>query len=501
MTSIETNDVNVREELSMKLMRVMATVLIWTIVALVTVPGRVMQSDDPQATIDALETQIAVLSTVETTAPESTVSTPQAPSFETSQEESNLGPDSTVNVEIIFDVSGSMAQELATGESRMDAAKRVLNGVVAAIPQTPGINVGLRIYGHQGDNSEAGRAVSCASSDLLVPLEGVDVPKLTDELASLQPTGWTPIALSLNEASNDFPPGDEDNTNAIVLVTDGLETCGGDPAAVAGSLQQGGSAITTHVIGFALTIEEQELLSGIADQGGGQLLGANSAEELSAALFSVLEELEVVTGAGYVGGNAFSLVPTGEPGELNVVAVGTSVYGLVPFVIRNNTSNDVAAVKVSGSARDGNGGLVAAGDDLYLSPHSLPSGGIALGGLYLGSTDDLPSDLEWEFNVEPQSADSFEATYFRDLDIVEANSFDDRIVGSVENTHDESVSGPISLVAVCFDLDGNLLGLNNGSVDVSNIGPGETKPFQVNVLSLTGEGCPAFLVAGSGTQP
>ena len=88
-------------------------------------------------------------------------------------------PPATVNVQLILDLSGSMAQDVGGGETRMDAAKRVLNDVIDALPETEGVNVGFRIYGHEGDNSNAGRTESCESTELVVPMDGVDKPALS----------------------------------------------------------------------------------------------------------------------------------------------------------------------------------------------------------------------------------------------------------------------------------------------------------------------------------
>jgi Ca-activated chloride channel homolog len=74
----------------------------------------------------------------------------------------------TVNLELILDLSGSMARDIGGGETRMEAAKRVMNDVIDALPEREGVNVGFRIYGHLGDNTEAGRAVSCQSSELVL---------------------------------------------------------------------------------------------------------------------------------------------------------------------------------------------------------------------------------------------------------------------------------------------------------------------------------------------
>ncbi len=180
------------------------------------------------------------------------------------------GSGKTVNLQIIVDSSGSMAAPTDTGVIRMDAAKIVLNEVIAQLPVVENVNVGLRVYGHRGNNTDAGRPESCLSSDLLVPMSGVDPAALTTQVNSLQPVGWTPIGHSLQQAASDFSqPASDDVVNAIVLVTDGLETCDADPVAISGELRNSDKGIITHVIGFGTTPEEQAILSGIAERGEG----------------------------------------------------------------------------------------------------------------------------------------------------------------------------------------------------------------------------------------
>ncbi len=209
-----------------------------------------------------------------------------------------------VNVELILDASGSMAQTIG-GETRMAIAKRVLDDVIAAIPERDGVNVGFRIYGHRGDNSAAGKAVSCRSSELLVPIEGVDREALEDAVDQARATGWTPLALSLERSGDDFDPAEAGVVNAVVLVTDGLETCEGDPCAVSAELNEADIALTTHVVSFAQTAEERAILECIAENGEGLLIGADDAEELAAALFTILGELDVVDATGILEIEAF----------------------------------------------------------------------------------------------------------------------------------------------------------------------------------------------------
>lgn len=458
------------------------------------------QDDDAQATITALQTQVADLQAGKT--PVSDKETPTPAIKGGAEGEKTAETSLLVNVEMIVDVSGSMAQVLDTGETRMDAAKRVLSDVIAAIPERKGVSVGLRIYGHEGDNTEAGKEASCASSELVAPVKGVNKDELNNEIEALQPTGWTPIALSLQRAAKDFPKANENVTNAIVLVTDGLETCGGDPAKAAATLRSGSTKVSTNVIGFALTGDEQQTLASIAEQGKGKLLGAANADELSTALFSVLTALKIVAGPGFVGGNAFSLLPAGESGEVSVIAVGTlDQIGNLPFVVRNNTAEDVEDIKVTVTARDGGGNLVGAADALSVNPHLVLAGTVAFGAAYFGNVT-LPPDATFDLKVASTPAGSNRFSIFRDLSVTEASLFEDRIVGQLENSSESPIKGPLLLSTVCFDLDGTLVGLVNGTASTTSVAPGESQPFQIALTLLTYQGgtCPAFLVAGSGIK-
>ncbi len=236
-------------------------------------------------------------------------------------------PSRTVNLQLIVDSSGSMAAPTDTGIARMDSARTVLNQVISSLPDTEGVNVGFRVYGQGGDNTEAGRAESCVSSDLVVPMDGVDVTALTDEVDALQPVGWTPLAYALEEARGDFEDeAGDDVVNAIVMVTDGLETCDGDPVEVAGDLRTSDLGIVTNVIGFGTTAEEQDILSGIAEEGGGELYSSSNAGQLISAVFDILEDLNVVaeTGSGETRDSPLGIGRTADVGDYEVTVLSVT---------------------------------------------------------------------------------------------------------------------------------------------------------------------------------
>ncbi|HEV2108784.1 MAG TPA: VWA domain-containing protein [Thermomicrobiales bacterium] len=234
-----------------------------------------------------------------------------APRASAQDDQEGLPPSQDVNVELMLDSSGSMAAELPSGQTRIEAAKDVLTEVIDAIPaDRENLDVGFRVFGHEGDNTLEGREESCQSSELTIPIEGVNKEALQEQVDQYAPRGWTPIALSLQRAAEDFQdlPAEEDVTNAVILVTDGLETCSADPSdqdanneaacQAAQALAESEGSPTVYVVGFGLIPDELIVLQCIADNTGGRLLGANSAEELREVLFTFLEELQVVIATG-----------------------------------------------------------------------------------------------------------------------------------------------------------------------------------------------------------
>jgi hypothetical protein len=213
-------------------------------------------------------------------------------------------------VEIVVDASRSMWGRMG-GEPKMVVAKDILEEVSYWFPQD--LDLALRAYGSTSasDNND------CADSTLLVPFGEENREPIRMAIAGLRPLGQTPIAYALNEAARDFGPQQNDRT--IVLVTDGIESCGGDPVEAAHKLRAQG--IMVHLIGFGFgnaADEDAASLQAVADASGGRYVTAGSAEELKAALaqtvatsFSVFKgSLEVASGS--LGSNKPFLLPPGD---------------------------------------------------------------------------------------------------------------------------------------------------------------------------------------------
>lgn len=183
------------------------------------------------------------------------------------------------NTLLMLDSSGSMRGPAGDGKQKIAAARESLERFVVGTPDST--DLGLLVYGHKGSEGEARKAESCRSAELLAPLGEIDHRNVRRLLARFKPRGYTPIAGALRAAERAFA-GRQGANNRIVLVSDGVETCGRDPVAAARKLKRAGIAVTIDVVGFDIARStDAARLKQIADVTGGTYTGARSGSELS----------------------------------------------------------------------------------------------------------------------------------------------------------------------------------------------------------------------------
>ena len=197
------------------------------------------------------------------------------------------------NFAIVLDCSGSMKEKTTESETKMEAAKRVVADLIQKIPE--GLNVTFVIYGHEvfggADDPRNCEAVKVARP--LSPLDASGKSELSSLVAGLKPTGATPIALSLKVAGEELAK-DKDAFCGIVLITDGLESCKGDPAAEAAALlAKLKLSFGVNVVGFGVKENEDAPLKAIADAGQGKYYDADDAAALADSISAIARELEV----------------------------------------------------------------------------------------------------------------------------------------------------------------------------------------------------------------
>ena len=146
----------------------------------------------------------------------------------------------------LLDASGSMYAQMGS-DIRMGVAKRLLSKMVDSLRNTQGLEIALRVYGHTTTKDKR----NCKDTRLEVPFGKTNHDQIQQKLRDLKPLGTTLIAYSLQEAAYDFPKDDRCR-NIIILITDGIEECDGDPCAISEALQRRGVILKPFIIGVGL---------------------------------------------------------------------------------------------------------------------------------------------------------------------------------------------------------------------------------------------------------
>lgn len=157
----------------------------------------------------------------------------------------------------IFDDSYSMYAPW-NSEPKINTAKRVMAKIMDSIQVIQDLEIALRCYGH---TTFFQPVRNCKDSKLEVPFApaNVNAEKIKQIINKLEPKGTTPIAYSIAQAESDFPPC-ENCRNIIILITDGIEECEGNPCEVSAMLQKKGIFIRPFVIGIGLDIKFADAL-------------------------------------------------------------------------------------------------------------------------------------------------------------------------------------------------------------------------------------------------
>lgn len=192
----------------------------------------------------------------------------------------SLASDSLPEIMFILDSSGSMS-EIAGGKQKMVAAKEVMQQIVPQLDQN--IRIGLTAYGHRHPGD-------CQDIEVLLPPGSNDRDALLAHVQRLQPRGKTPISAAILSTASLLRLKDAETT--IILVSDGIETCGGDPCQVVKQLKSAGSKFIMHVVGFDVNPAAEQQLKCAAAAGDGTYFSASNSQQLLEALKTVVDEVQ-----------------------------------------------------------------------------------------------------------------------------------------------------------------------------------------------------------------
>ena len=205
--------------------------------------------------------------------------------------------DCTRDAMLVFDGSASML-DVGHGSrtpARIEEARKAVGRVV---PEVEDIRkMGLLIYG-------PGTGDVCGGIDLRFGPSPNAADQMMREIADFEPDGLTPIEASVRAAAETL--NYRELPGIVVVVTDGSETCQGNPCALGHELARDAYDLTVHVIGFRLVYDPfswsgvnawrsaTNQVTCLAEATGGLFVETDTVDELTAALRQTL-------GCGFVG--------------------------------------------------------------------------------------------------------------------------------------------------------------------------------------------------------
>ena len=154
-----------------------------------------------------------------------------------------------VRILFVFDASKSMIAK-HENSTRMDGAKNLFYRFVDSLGKDKTMQFALRMYGHTVKYPPG----DCKDSKLIVPFGPNNLALIKQKVSEAKPTGITPIEHSLTEAANDFK--DNKTNNIVIIITDGIEECGGDPCKARQKLMAKGIVFKPFIIGIGLSPEQ-----------------------------------------------------------------------------------------------------------------------------------------------------------------------------------------------------------------------------------------------------
>lgn len=240
------------------------------------------------------------------------------------------------DVVLVVDASGSMRAKVG-GQPKMDVARRVLRDVVGKVPA--GAQIGLVAYGHRSESD-------CKDIETIVPVGSGDRAALLTRVDALPAKGKTPITGALTQVFDDLATRERPAT--VVLVSDGIETCGGDPCKTVRDARAAGRKFILHVVGFDLGPEDVSQLECAAQAGGGLYFGARDAKELGTALEQ-----------------AVALTPETPAGRIAVKATANGALADTLIEVRKHGSNEVVTTLRTYTAPDTNPRVITLPAGMY----------------------------------------------------------------------------------------------------------------------------------------
>lgn len=176
---------------------------------------------------------------------------------------------------ILLDASSSMLLSV-DGEVKMNIAKDAVLRFADVIGQES--EVSLVVYGHKGSEDNSDKKISCEGIEEIYPMGAYNSEAFEDSLSTFDSKGWTPLAGAINKATEMI--AELEGAVTVYIVSDGVETCDGDPIQAAKDFVMNHEDRSVNIIGFNVDKKAEDQLTAVSEAGNGKYYSANNAEEI-----------------------------------------------------------------------------------------------------------------------------------------------------------------------------------------------------------------------------
>ncbi|MEK4523668.1 VWA domain-containing protein [Psychrobacillus sp. FSL W7-1457] len=187
--------------------------------------------------------------------------------------------EATPKAMLLLDASSSMLLPV-DGKQKMGIAKTAMKRFANTIGASS--EVSLYVYGHAGSQEEKDKDLSCTKIDEVYPMQPYSADQFDPVVDDVVANGWTPLAAAIktaNEASKNY-----EGALTIYIVSDGAETCDGDPIKEAEEFAKNSDNRKVNIIGFNVDQKGEDQLKAVAEAGNGEYISADNSDELNKSI-------------------------------------------------------------------------------------------------------------------------------------------------------------------------------------------------------------------------
>ncbi|SFI95183.1 VWA domain-containing protein [Thermoflavimicrobium dichotomicum] len=193
------------------------------------------------------------------------------------------------NVIVLINGSESM-QNRIDGNSKLQAAKLALAQFAASLPKDTTLSI--HVFGHQGSTSSLGQTSTCQRPETVYSKQSFDAVKFATAMSRVNgSSSYSPLAQAIRSTYEGLANSSSDEKNIVLLITDQVDQCGGDPVREAEEVRSSDKIASFNILGVKVDPSNEVELKKTANIAGGAYYRVTTSNDLRKALFAYQKEI------------------------------------------------------------------------------------------------------------------------------------------------------------------------------------------------------------------